>query len=220
MLTVDTNGTRGRIPAHASASPARAGRWRKVLEIFSTAMTILIAILGSAAIVVAIASHLSSQGEYMAFGHPVMTVLSGSMTPVIDTGDLIIDGAVTPSLATHLHVGQIISFREAPGSQVIITHRIIGIKIGKRGVGYYTKGDANQGPDGVLRPARDIVGVFQHAIPDGGYILSALHQPLIFGSLAVSILLFFLAGPLFKMARKLDKPRAGQIGSPGRPPES
>jgi signal peptidase len=208
------------MPAHALPKAAPAGRWRRALEAFSTVMTVLITMLASAAIVVAVASHLSSQGEYMAFGHPVMTVLSGSMTPVIDTGDLIIDGAVTPSQATHLHVGQIISFREAPGSQVIITHRIIGVKISKHGAGYYTKGDANQGPDGVLRPARDIVGVFQHAIPDGGYILSALHQPLIFGSLALSILLFFLAGPLFKKARKLDKPQAGQAGSPGRHAES
>jgi signal peptidase I len=208
MLTVETNGSRGRMPAHALARPARAGRWRAILEIFSTAMTVLIAMAGSAAIVVAIASHLSSQGQYMAFGHPVMTVLSGSMTPVIRTGDLIIDGKVTPSQARHLHIGQVISFRSAPGSQVIITHRIIGLKTSHGHVGYYTKGDANQGPDGVLRPARDIVGVFQHAIPDGGYILSALHQPLIFGSLAVSILLFFLAGPLFRKARKLDKPAA------------
>jgi signal peptidase len=208
------------MPTHAPTRAPRTGRWRTVLEVFSTAMTVLITMLASAAIIVAIASHLSSQGEYMAFGHPVMTVLSGSMTPAIGTGDLIIDGAVTPSRATHLHVGQIISFREAPGSQVIITHRIIGVKIGKRGVGYYTKGDANQGPDGVLRPARDIVGVFQHAIPAGGYILSALHQPLIFGSLALSVVLFFLAGPLFKMARKLDRPRAAQAGSPGRHAEN
>jgi signal peptidase len=220
MLTVDTNGARGRRSAHALAKAAPAGRWRRTLEAFSTAKTVLITMIASAAIIVAIASHLSSQGEYMAFGHPVMTVLSGSMTPVIDTGDLIVDGAVTPPQAAHLHVGQIISFREAPGSQVIITHRIIGVKISKHGVGYYTKGDANQGPDGVLRPARDIVGVFQHAIPDGGYILSALHQPFIFVSLAISVLLFFLAGPLFKKARKLDKPRADQAGAPGRHAES
>jgi signal peptidase I len=220
MLTVDTNRTYGRPPGHALARPARSGHWRKVLEFFSTAMTVLIAMLASAAIVVAIASHLSSQGEYMAFGHPVMTMISGSMTPVIDTGDVIIDGSVTLSQARHLHVGQIISFRESPGSPVIITHRIIGIKISKKLVSYYTKGDANQGPDGVLRPAKDVVGVFQHAIPDGGYILSALHQPVIFGSLAISIVLFFLAGPLFRAARKLDKPGAGQAGTPGRHAES
>ncbi len=214
MLTVDTNGTRGRMPGHAQARPARAGRWRTVLEIFSTAMTVLIAMLASAAIVVAIASHMSSQGQYMVFGHPVMTVVSGSMTPVIDTGSLLIDGAVTPSQARHLHAGQIISFRESPGSQVIITHRIIGVKIHKGHVGYYTKGDANQGPDGVLRPARNVVGMFQHSIRDGGYILSALHQPFIMGMLLFSIILFFLAGPLFRMARRLDKPGADGTDSP------
>ncbi len=220
MLTVDTNGSHGHLASHALARSARSGRWRKALEVLTTAMTVLIAMLGSAAIVVAVASHLSSQGEYMAFGHPVMTVLSGSMSPVIDTGDLIVDGSVTLTQARHLHVGQIISFRESPGSPVIITHRIVGIKIKKDLVSYYTKGDANQGADGVLRPAKDIVGVFQHAIPDGGYILSALHQPLIFGSLGISILLFFLAGPLFRAARRLDKSGAGRAGTPGKHAES
>ncbi|HUD37918.1 MAG TPA: signal peptidase I [Streptosporangiaceae bacterium] len=220
MLGVDTNGTPGHIPGHALARPARTGRWRTVLEIFSTAMTVLIAMLASAAIVVAIASHMSSEGQYTVFGHPVLTVLSGSMTPVIDTGDVIIDKAVTASQARHLHVGQIISFRESPGSQVIITHRIIGVKVRKGNVSYYTKGDANQGPDGVLRPAKDIVGVFQHSIRDGGYVLSALHQPLIMGMLLVSIILFFLAGPLFRAARKLDKLGPGGPGSPGRHAET
>jgi signal peptidase I len=220
MLTIDTNGAPGHVPGHALPKPARAGRWRKVLEIFSTSMTVLIAMLASAAIVLAIASHMSSQGQYMAFGHPVMTVVSGSMAPVIGTGDVIIDSQVTPSQARHLHVGQIISFRESPGSQVIITHRIVGIKVKKSRVSYFTKGDANQGEDGILRPAKDVVGVFQHSIRDGGYILSALHQPLIMGLLLVSVILFFTAGPLFRMARKLEKRVADDIGSPSRNAEA
>jgi signal peptidase len=220
MLTIDTNGTPGRLPGHALPKPARAGRWRKVLEIFSTTMTVLIAMLASAAIVVAIASHMSSQGQYMAFGHPVMTVVSGSMSPVIDTGDVIIDGQVTPAESRHLHVGQIISFRESPGSPVIITHRIVGIHVRKARVGYYTKGDANQGQDLVLRPAKNVVGVYQYSIRDGGYLLSALHQPLIIALLLVSVILFFAAAPLFRMARKLDKRASDDTGSHRRNAEA
>jgi signal peptidase len=219
MLTIDTNGAPGRMPGHALPKPARAGRWRKVLEIFSTTMTVLIAMLASAAIVVAVASHMSSQGQYMAFGHPVMTVVSGSMSPTINTGDVIIDNQVTPAEARHLHVGQVISFREAPGSPVIITHRIVGIKVKKSRVGYYTKGDANQGQDLVLRPAKNVVGVYQYSIRDGGYLLSALHQPLIIGLLLVSVILFFAAPPLFRMARKLDK-RGDDTGSHRRNAEA
>ncbi len=220
MLTIDTNGASGRMPGHALPKPARTRRWRKVLEIFSTGMTVLIAMLAAAAIVVAIASHMSSQGQYMAFGHPVMTVVSGSMAPVIDTGDVIIDSQVTPSETRHLHVGQIISFREALGSAVIITHRIVGIKVKKHRVGYYTKGDANQGQDLILRPAKNVVGVYQYSIRDGGYLLSALHQPLIMGLLLVSVILFFAAGPLFRMARKLDKRASADSGSHRRNAEA
>lgn len=211
MITIDTNGrSSGGMPGHALPRPARRRRWRKILEIFSTIMTVLIAMVAALAIVVAIASRLSASGQYLAFGHPVMTVLSGSMAPTVNTGDLIIEGLVTPVQARHLHAGQIASFREAPGSLVIITHRIIKAVVKHGTVSYLTKGDANQGQDGVNRPSGAIVGVFQRTIPDGGYILNALHNPFILGLLLASVILFFAAGPLFRLARKLEKRSADE----------
>jgi signal peptidase len=73
-------------------------------------------------------------------------------------------------------------------------------------VAYITKGDANNAPDADPRPAKDVVGVFQRAIPRGGYILNALHQPLVLGLLLAAPVLWFIAGPLFEMARKMDEP--------------
>ena len=58
--------------------------------------------------VIAVATHISRDGGYTAFGHPVMTVLSGSMAPVIRTGDLIVDNPVTPAQASTLQPGQIV----------------------------------------------------------------------------------------------------------------
>jgi signal peptidase I len=80
-------------------------------------MTMLVCMVATLAIVIAVATHTSRNGQHAAFGHPVMTVLSGSMTPVIRTGDLIVDDPVTAAQARNLRVGQIISVREAPSSQ-------------------------------------------------------------------------------------------------------
>ena len=191
-------------PAQAVTHPA----WRYFAGVLTTATTVLIVIVACIAIVVAAATHFSSsKGQYTVFGHPAMVVLSGSMTPVIRTGDLVVDNPVTVTEASNLHVGQIISFRSAPGSTKIFTHRIVGVTTTTGGaVAYITKGDANNAPDADPRPAKDVVGVFQRAIPRGGYILNALHQPLVLGLLLAAPVLWFIAGPLFELARKMDEP--------------
>ena len=197
--------------------------WRRAGRAVSSVITVLVSMVAALAVVITIATHFSRDGQYTAFGHPVMSVLSGSMTPVIRTGDLIVDNPVTAAQARNLHVGQIISVREAPGSQAIITHRIVAVKVSHETVSYVTKGDANNAPDTPLRPASDVIGVFRFAIPRGGYVLAALHRPLVLDLLLASPVLWFLAGPLFQLARRLDEPEdenpaestgAGKGGTP------
>jgi signal peptidase len=174
----------------------------------SSITAVLVSMAAALAIVLAIATHFSRDGQYTAFGHPVMTVLSGSMSPVIRTGDLIVDNPVTAAQARSLHVGQIISVREAPGSHAIITHRIVAVEVVHGVPSYVTRGDANNAPDTTLRPASDVIGVFRFAIPRGGYFLSDLHRPMVLGLLLASPVLWFLAGPLFRLARRMDEPDA------------
>jgi signal peptidase len=201
---------------HSPAAPPTHmhNGWRAAGRIASAAGIVLLSMTAVLATVIAIATHLSRNGEYTAFGHPVMTVLSGSMTPVIRTGDLIIDNPVTPAQASSLHPGQIISVRESPGSQRIISHRIVAVKVAHGTVSYVTKGDANNAPDGTPRPASDVVGVFRFAVPRGGYVLAALHRPLVLGLLLASPLLLLLAGPLFQLARRMDAPDDGDWPNP------
>jgi signal peptidase len=144
-----------------------------------------------------------------------MTVLSGSMTPVIRTGDLIVDNPVTAAQARQLHAGQIISVRETPYSHSVITHRIIAVQVHAGVVNYVTKGDANNAPDTVLRPSSDVIGVFRLAVPRGGYILAALHRPLVLGLLLASPVLWFLAAPLYRLARRMDEDPA-ESADPGK----
>jgi signal peptidase len=190
-------------PIHVHNGLRAAGRGASSLGI------VLLSVAAALATVIAVATHISRDGGYTAFGHPVMTVLSGSMAPVIRTGDLIVDNPVTPEQASTLQPGQIISVREAPGSQSIITHRIVVVKVAHGIVSYVTKGDANSAPDSAPRPASDVVGVFRFAVPGGGYVLAALHRPLVLGLLLASPLLLLLAGQLFQVARRTDSPDDG-----------
>jgi signal peptidase I len=205
-----TTMTTGKSGSHSGRARARrlTGRIRLCLNVLSAIGTVLLAIVASLLLVISVASHLAPRNQYTAFGHPLLTVLSGSMSPVIRTGDLIVDDQVTAAQAEHLRPGQIISFLAAPGSTKIITHRIVARKIVHGLVEYQTKGDANDGPDGTLRPAKDVVGVFRASIRGGGYLISALHRPVVPVLLAVSVALFFLAGPLFRLAREMDEREA------------
>jgi signal peptidase len=135
-----------------------------------------------------------------------MSVLSGSMAPVIKTGDMVIDNKVTPAQAANLHVGQIISFRAEAGSNVIFTHRIAAVvTVPGGGIGYVTKGDANDSRDGPITPPSNVIGTYQSKISDGGYILNDIHQPIVLGLLVAATLLWLLSEPLWKWVRQSDE---------------
>ena len=199
------------IPADAMVRAEAEGEpsaFRYFLDVLSTIVTVIVVMVAATAIVLAVATRLSpagQYGQYRVFGHPVMIVLSGSMSPAIKTGDLIVDNPVSAAQAQQLHVGQIITFRDSPTSRTVITHRIFAITHVDGSVAYITKGDANNAPDATPRPAADVLGTFSSAIPRGGYILDSLHQPLVLGLLLASPILWFIAGPLFKAAREMDE---------------
>jgi signal peptidase len=208
-------------PTPITGTPTvRHRAWQRLANVLSTIVTIVVVMVAAVAVVVAVATHFSPKGQYVVFGHPVMTVLSGSMSPAIHTGDLVVDDRVSAAQAEHLHVGEIISVRDAPGSPTIITHRIVSVKAAGGAVTYVTKGDTNNAPDAVARPASDVIGVFRAAIPWGGYILNALHQPLVLALLLASPVLWFLSGPLFKLAREMDEPASEEPPASAGAPEA
>jgi signal peptidase len=186
-------------PAAPATPAAPAGRW--YLRALSATVTTLVSLIAMLAIILAVATRMSHNGQFGAFGHPVMSMLSGSMTGVINTGDLNVDDPVAPAQAQHLAVGQVISVREAPGSRLLVTHRIVAVREAGGQVSYITKGDANNAADAMPRPASDVVGVFRLDIPRGGYVLAALHQPKVLFMLLISCALWFFVGPLWRMAR-------------------
>lgn len=172
-------------------SEGRPGLWRRVWRSLGAAVTVAAVMVATVAVVVAIASHLSPKGQYTVFGHPVMSMLSGSMSPVIKTGDLIYDDRISISQAQHLHVGEIISFRASPDK--IFTHRIHALEKVNGAIEYQTKGDANNAPDQPLVAPSQIVGLYNGKVPYGGYVLNALHKPISLALLLAAPFLWFLS---------------------------
>ena len=164
-------------------SPPRR-RGRLALRVIRCVLVALVVVLAFLALSLALLVRPNAEGVDTIFGHPIFSVASGSMTPAIHTGDLIVDNPVTPNQAADLHVGQIISFRESSSgaSAQIITHRIVAVLPGsaRASVLYRTKGDANNAPDlGTVAPSQ-VMGVYAARVPFAAYVLSTLHQPLTF----------------------------------------
>ena len=109
---------RGRLAVTAAGGSTPAPKTRGMP---STALVVVAVCL----VGVAIVAHAAATGRNTVFGHPVLVVLSGSMSPrAIRTGDLIVDDPVSGAAAQRLHVGQATTFSDGPGSSRYVTHRI------------------------------------------------------------------------------------------------
>ncbi|MEL7567806.1 MAG: signal peptidase I [Dehalobacterium sp.] len=87
-------------------------------------------------------------------GYKPFIVLSGSMEPVIMTGDLIITKEIVPE---NIVVGDVISFRV--DKDVVVSHRVTEIQT-EGGLSFLTKGDANVGMDATNVLPESIEGVY------------------------------------------------------------
>lgn len=100
-----------------------------------------------------------------------LTVLTGSMTPDIPVGSVVIDRPVD---ANTLKVGDVATYQKAPGVDEYITHRIIKINTKTNPVTFTFKGDANRGPDIAPVPATAIRGKVWFHVPYLGGIRDSL----------------------------------------------
>lgn len=117
---------------------------------------------------------------------PYHVVVSGSMVPTLNVGDLLI---VSYGGFESLKEGDIILFRSPYQPSKIIVHRIHSIIVDAQGIGLITKGDHNPAPDGwVVRKGHYMAKVV-FSIPYVGFILSPPYNYLI---VAAGLFLIFL----------------------------
>ncbi len=101
-------------------------------------------------------------------------IISGSMRPHIDIGDIVIVKSVE---AEQVEVGDIIQFIEIE-QQIRINHRVIEIREDDRGQPLFvTKGDANSSIDSDPVVAEQLRGKVIQVIPKIGWITIAMRNP-------------------------------------------
>lgn len=133
-------------------------------------------------------------------GFTALTVLSGSMEPVIPTGSLAI---YDQSGDRDVDVGSIILYRLGSGdSAAQVTHRVMSIN--EDGT-YTTKGDSNTVPDPNPVQPDQVVGLFKYRIPWAGKTLKTMTKPV--GLLTVLTVIVILQTIRALLTAKCPEPR-------------
>ncbi|MEM2906100.1 MAG: signal peptidase I [Candidatus Bathyarchaeia archaeon] len=128
-------------------------RWRGVIEVV---VAVLLAALASGGFTFGLQ-------RAMATSDPIVVVVSGSMVPTLQVGDLVIIQGVEPG---EVKVGDIVVFQSPASPSEKIIHRVVKIEEryeppdGGKEFWFTTKGDANSGPlPGVDHfPSRNLIG--------------------------------------------------------------
>lgn len=154
--------------------------WRRIAT--WSIRLLLLAVLGLIAFAIAVLTVVPQATHGTA-----LTVLTGSMTPGIPVGSVVIDRPVDPGT---LHVGDVATYQKEPGKAEYITHRIVKIDTSKSPTMFTFKGDANRGADVRPVPATAIRGKVWFHVPYLGAVRDALHTK---GGLA-GVAMLVLAG--------------------------
>jgi len=98
-----------------------------------------------------------------------LIVLTDSMFPEIESGDLIICRTAEPE---EIRVGDVIAFFDPAGSgSSVVTHRVTEVLEQDGSLAWRTKGDANNAEDRLPVPAKKLVGVYNRSIPGLGSVV-------------------------------------------------
>lgn len=186
-----------------NGSSSRANRLAKGVSALLLGVLSIFALL---LVLLGLFARPGSDGISRVHGHPVLTVLSGSMKPVFDPGDMIVDNPISPANAARLAAGNIITFHVAnSSSNNLITHRIFAVKNTNGQVTYQTKGDANNAPDPEPVTPQQIVGTYRSHIPYGGYVLQWAQQKIVFFVIIIVPVIYLVAMQIAKHWNETDK---------------
>lgn len=142
-----------------------------------------------------------------ATGARPLTVLSGSMVPTYDPGDVVI---VRPVDAEDLPVGAVITFQPTSDDPRLTTHRIDSVVFGSEGRSYLTKGDANEVVDASPITPDQVKGEVWYSVPLVGHVsmwLAGGSVRTVVDALAVGLLLYggyFVLSGLRERRRRED----------------
>jgi signal peptidase len=166
----------------SDALPVRVARHAGVVVHWAGNLLTFVAVL--AFLGLAVGPHL--------LGYRTMTMLTGSMAPVIDPGDVIVDTEIPVG---RLHVGDIITYQIPVLDRRVVSHRVMSIR--RLPTGEFvvqTKGDANASNDPwqAVVTRGDVYKV-RLVVPKIGSAIRVMRRPLVektlrFGGISLAVL--------------------------------
>jgi signal peptidase I len=160
-----------RLPGAAGLLPPEADRTRPLAERVSLWLVRgLVAVAVIAFLGLAVGPHV--------FGYRTMTMLTSSMAPEIEPGDVTV---VTPLPIEDVTAGMVIAYHIPIDDRRVVTHRVIDVQRGLDGsTTVQTKGDANETADPWLAVLEgDTAWQVQAVIPEIGHVIQALRSPVV-----------------------------------------
>ena len=174
VLPVRRPGAAAQLPpaedTRSTAGP-RAGRAARIAG--RTAPWLVRGVMGVAVLaflVLALGPHL--------LGYRTMTMLTASMAPEIDPGDVTV---VTPIAISEVTEGMVITYHKPVDDRSLVTHRVVSVETGPdSSVQIQTKGDANDAIDPwTASLLGDTAYEVRAVIPELGHLIQALRTPVV-----------------------------------------
>jgi signal peptidase len=139
-------------------------------------------VLSSLALGVAVLAFLGLAVGPHVFGYRTVTMLTGSMSPMIKPGNVVIS---VPEPAEQVAVGDVLTYAIPVGDRRVETHRVT--EVGHDAAGrttIVTKGDANAAADPWTATVEgDTVWETKAVVPWAGTVIRALREPTVHGVL-------------------------------------
>jgi signal peptidase I len=178
-----------------------AGTWKRAAGLayrWTVRLVVTLAVLAFG--VLAVGPHV--------LDYRTMTMLTGSMSPVIDPGDVTI---VTPLPVDEVAAGMIIAYHIPIDDHHLVSHRVVSVEHAADGtVTVQTKGDANDAVDPWQATLQgDTAYQVQAVIPELGHVIQALRTPVVSQALVYGAPML-LAGWLLLSIWRPATPAAGR----------
>lgn len=152
---------------HRAATVRRRPLAAVAHRLINVVLSVLLAACLLAFLFLAVGPHL--------LGYRTSTMLTGSMAPGIEPGDIVV---TVPKPATDLEVGDVITYQIPVEDHRVETHRVTEVSHQGGAIAFRTQGDANQNEDPWTATVEgDTVWEMRGVVPEAGTAIRVLRSP-------------------------------------------
>ena len=177
-----------------------------VKRIFSMIYTLFVYLISAVILFSAILFSFNASPKKTLFGYRYYTVITDSMSPAYNEGDIIFVHVTT---SDDINVGDVITFNPAHSGDAYLTHRVTKKYDNYNMTGvtcFKTKGDNNKAEDSFLIEESRVIGKVEFCIPKLGYLIRFIRLKWYYAiGLVISVFIFFKMLNLYFTANKTEE---------------